>query len=219
MSRAAPSTTHLLTLGVPPPAIASPLSERPTGSRIRGLLLALTALGVLFLWTVTWDPVVEGQLRSALRGFRRDQAPNYAELFRRDPPVGSLLSPAARARVEGPKRPVPALLVYVGDCAGCLGVNLTAWERAARKRGIRMVLLTSAEPEAAAGFVKRLELRTAAVVRDPDGALGRVLNACFLSRAYLVTPEGRLRWIQKQPPGAGYSPFTDPEFPRDVHST
>jgi hypothetical protein len=194
----------------------SPTSQKPR-SRAGALFMTLLVLLFVFTYLVRFDPVLFGRVNAMIhRSPSQETKPaDFSRLFRGDKSAGTKLplSPELkRALSAAGKTDIGMLLVWVGDCGGCISANLTAWEAAAERHNVPMVLVTTASGSAVSRFKAEEHLRSP-IVSDPTGSLGKEINATWFGRPYLIGPRGHLLWMEKRFPGR-YDPFTALELSR-----
>jgi hypothetical protein len=183
-------------------------------SRAATLFLVFLTLLVICLWLLSRDPVVLARLRAALRPGRARPSPDYSAHLRQDPAVGTILSDRPTVPLSGAsdKTDRGYVLLYVGECAGCLHPDIPRFDQDARSRGLRMVLLATAPQATAESFRRAVGAPRVPIVSDPKRALTRKLNAFTAPRVYLFSPRWELKWIQKEFQGAYFDPFADQGF-------
>ncbi|HLI48964.1 MAG TPA: hypothetical protein VKV18_09780 [Chthonomonas sp.] len=137
---------------------------------------------------------------------------DYKAVMKNDPALGFLLpnTPIGNCirKLHVVKRPY--LLVFVGDCASCLSINLADWQHAAIRYSTPLLVLTTASPKEAKAFLKQQGVHLP-IVSDPKGQLVQALNAVWRRRAYLFSSQNRLLWLGKDAPFPT-NPFTQPAF-------
>jgi hypothetical protein len=188
-----------------PVDIANAPMERPPEPRAQSRLPYLTAallLGiVVLLRLVPNDPALLRSFEKLGEPYRQMQRQRYlTSLTRNDPALGTrLLSPGnapLRAAVAARGRGSQTVLVFIGPCSGCVMHDLVEWKRLAEQDPRRAVIFVSRDsPEQIARFV-RSQRFSLPVLADPEGTLATRVNAVWVPRAYAVTRDGTLTWIQ-----------------------
>jgi peroxiredoxin len=165
--------------------------------------LTLIVLGqvALLLHLLPDDPVVREQTARLMAPiYRFQQARERAALLRNDPRPGvSLLGAGSPAvLMSALRRGKPAIVVFTGICSGCNAQVLEHWQRiAAKPGGLPVVVISRDTPHDIARF-RREQGLTLPMVPDPNGWTASQFNAVWMPRAYLVSVDGRLLWIQKR---------------------
>jgi len=184
---------------------ASGVNKMPTGAPRRYLpylSLALLALVAIFLYLLPSvaefrAPVQQWRLARILqqRQQRRSQ-----QMRAGDPDIGEQLaasSPAITAALSAEPRAGRNAVIFVGPCAACVANDLREWERVQQLHGDTGVVIVSRDtPERIDAFIRDNDFRLP-IVPDPDGSLAQTFNALWIPRAYGLSPDGQLIWIQK----------------------
>jgi hypothetical protein len=188
-------------------------AEELTGPRLRAdvaaspnkvpqLLLVTAILLVVFLWLVSRDPLVEARLYALAHARRPQPKPDISALLKADPHVGSRPFGKSALRLVDtalPKQTSARLVIHVGECSGCLPGDLKQWVSDARNLGLAPILVSTAPLRYARSFAKDRGIRGIPVVSDPDREVLASLNPVFAPRAYLLSRDGRLQWLQTDP--------------------
>ena len=122
--------------------------------------------------------------------------PDWAEKTAKDPQPGYQLPETLPRPPKRLKKPDGTLLVYVGECGGCINVDFKAYAAEAQKRNLELRLLTSAGKEKSERCRDQLHWN-ASVYSDTANALREPLNTAWVPRSYIVSPDGKLLWLQK----------------------
>ena len=191
------------------------------GPRLQSLFTLVFALAALIIWLLPKDPMIAWKINSFLHP---ESAPaqsirDYNEDMKKDPPEGSF--PISKLYVKTlfsslKHTRTGYLVVYVGDCAGCISMNLREWQRQADKNHVTMLLLTSASQNKANKFTKQLSLEIP-IISDMKSKAIEPLNAVWPGRAYFFSPHWRLLWLQREH-NPGYDPFKELFFLQKLHS-
>jgi hypothetical protein len=200
---------------IPPlagPDVASKLLARRL--RVRLLLTIVLAQVIALLWLLPQDPLIAGCIHRLMsRVPTQSPPPDYTAFLRNDPPIGFKLPTEGTGKILR-QVVIPSrngyLIVPVGDCAGCISVDLSAWQRKASHSGLSMVLLSSATKPIADRFRRDLRL-SVPTVADPGNKIAKRLNSFWMARPYLFSSDWRLLWIPKAPQPR-YDPFADQAF-------
>ena len=189
---------------------------RGGGERLVASVLSLVVLFqiALLLFLIRRDPLSLNRIGSVLHP---PKVPQHVVLdageFCKDPWPGYVIPDSGvghTLRLSGRKAAACFLVVPIGDCAGCLAIDIKAWNSDAVKRGIPMILVTSADKDKAQEFRTRLKL-TMPIVSDISGSVISHLNVAWPGRAYVFSKDWQLVGLQHaQDPN--YNPFNDREF-------
>ncbi len=182
-----------------------------------GNLMVVVGLQIIVLaWIISRDPMTSYRLHTALCSDGPQTTSQKSFNFDADPGVGADMRAIS---VEGQRlgklvshSKVGYLLISVGDCASCMGMDLKAVQRQAAAHGINTVLFTTAPPRNAQKFVHDGKL-SIPIYSDESEKLSKGLNALWAGRCYLFSTNWRLVWLQKQRT-LGYSPISDAGFNR-----
>lgn len=199
------------------PSISPPRPSLPH----RVYILTIAALSVILLGLMWRDPIAQTKLRLLPRTLQATvvpprpvrYAPDISKALPNDPNTGLFIGGKWLADLKKACPPNPAprtLLVYVGECAGCIDADFPAYLKACNANALNLVFLTSSSAEDAKAFANRYKIPVQAV-SDPKGELTRHLNAVWMPRSYIIGPKGQVEWLQKSAKRE-YSPFTDPAF-------
>jgi hypothetical protein len=189
---------------VAPTPMAPPAAtkEKSAPLRLQMMLTFLLFSIAVFLCTLHFDANFEGAirhkiaaLRAPLRGdryvkFRVKDPPLYAEMP--DNPVGANVRKSAVPSQGG------YLVVYVGDCASCLALNVKKLEQKAAELHVSMVLLTATSSKNAEIFRHQSHCVSPAIP-DPQGLLLGPVNAAWPGRCYLFSNQWKLLWLSQEP--------------------
>ncbi len=193
--------------------MSQPLLEQQAGSgektvsrrrklRVGAMVVILMAELILFLWFLHRDPLTAYQL-----GLIHQQAApsppaiNYSAVLKHDPPLGMIMPDSGIGKVvreTAPPSKIGYLVGYVGACAGCLHVDLKAWQREAKQHHVSMILFTTADHATAQNFRKSMGLKVP-IISDLHSKLTKQLNAVWPGRSYLFSPNWHLLWLDKSP--------------------
>lgn len=193
-------------------------AQQEKRSTRRQVMVFLVFVQILvFVWLIPKDPVLAWRFNYMLHPVPVQPVQDYSVALRKDPGIGSF------PLVTGEKTPLSAvqesrsgyLVVPVGDCAGCIAVDLRQWQQDANSHKLSMFLLTSASQKQADHFKQHRGL-SVPIIADPKGTLIAPLNVIWPGRAYLFSPKWRLLWMQREH-SAGYNPFKDTEFLQALH--
>ncbi|HET6383212.1 MAG TPA: hypothetical protein VFJ58_07470 [Armatimonadota bacterium] len=198
-----------------PRATGAPSVSRSSERRRTTLVLALVvemAVAIIVIPPLLrQDPLTYSRIRAAIPQFHsatpKPPAVDYSAALHADLPPGAPLpndGPGKKMRLADPNSHRKHLVVFVGDCAGCVGVDLGDWEKEAEDNNLSMALLTNANSRTARLFRKAFELKSP-VYSDPGRRLIGRLNAIFKPRAYLFSADWRLRWSQQSPADEPFS--------------
>lgn len=102
------------------------------------------------------------------------------------------------------------LVIYVGDCADCLDIDLTALQRHCRAHKLELVLLTMVSRKGVGRFERVAHLNAPAIF-DPHRRLIQRLHAYWPGRLFLLSSHWKLLWLQAEP-RSGFDPFIHPKF-------
>ena len=107
----------------------------------------------------------------------------------KDPDLQSVLpnnETTKRIRKETPNRK-GTLLVCVGDCAGCLNMDIAKWHRESKARGLSLVFFSWGNDSDITEFTRTLQKAalTIPIYQDKDREIAHALNAYYAGRAYL----------------------------------
>jgi hypothetical protein len=134
---------------------------------------------------------------------RQRASENLRRLLARDPPPGAQV-PVATDRIDGLKPDLAesassrgTLLIAIGPCASCISSDLKEWQQVAERRDDLSVVLVSRDTRDRIEAFRESEGCSLPILDDPDGKVSQALNAVWVPRAYLLSPDGRLRWLQK----------------------
>lgn len=202
--------------GFPAPSTVAPSVKTPGSSFRVTLLLSVILVQVLILlWLVPKDPLLMVRIQSILHPSASSvPRPNVdAGMLRHDPAIGMQMpmDGAGRSiRSIAPKSKTGYLVVSVGDCASCIAADIKSWQAEASRNDLTTILIASAPPGQAQQFRHTLGVK-APIISDLDGHLTHTLNVVWPGRAYLFSPQWRLRWLQRtlQPQ---FDPFEDRRF-------
>lgn len=182
---------------------ASPGTEARHTNQGWALRLTLVAaiLFTILLWLLSKDPLIERRLYAAAHPKLPPPKADIASLLVEDPPLGSrLITSKTRdlLRRSLPSKSGSTLLIQVGECSSCLPGDLKQWVHEAKDLSVSSVLVSTASPKHAAAFVRDRHIDIP-VISDPDREVLASMNAVFAPRAYLISSDGRLLWVQKDP--------------------
>lgn len=185
---------------IPPPPTTNVKSEEhstpsnlPRALRLKLLLILMMALAIVTFRLLPSDPLIAKRMEMLLHPAKTPTADIDSSLLRIDPPLNTFLplnAVGTKIRAQTPKSRVGYLLVPVGSCGSCLGVDLHAWQVEATQRGVSLVLFSSAPPDRAAQFLHDQNLH-APLIYDPGSQMEHKLNAVWLARPYLFSPDWR----------------------------
>jgi peroxiredoxin len=166
------------------------------------LLIALAQL-TLLLYLLPRDRQALARIEELKAPFYRVQrARQLAALMRDDPRPGIkviaghwvTLQETLRERTRGKQ---VAVLLFIGSCSSCVERDLMAWRQVASTRKNPAVIIVSHDtPQGVAEYVRSRRFPLP-IVPDPHGEMAKGLNVLWAPRAYAVTGEGRLTWVQK----------------------
>jgi len=168
------------------------------------IAVALAQL-TLLLHLIPRDPAFSAKLQEVKRPlYRAQEARRLAALMRSDPRPGirlianggSLLSKALRT-VGGNN--VPAAVLLIGPCSSCAGKDLLAWRQIAAQHPGRAVIILSRDTAEGVDAFIRTNRFPFPIISDPTGQMSRPFNPIWAPRAYGVTADGHLSWIQTNP--------------------
>jgi hypothetical protein len=191
------------------------MEESKPKSYILALFTIILVQLCLLLWLVRMDSLTMHWIVSSLHPTRERQSLNTLPTpdLNADPAIGYKLphhSETATLLKSIHAAPEYCLVVYAGDCASCLSVNLSEWQKEAKTRRIPMIVITSAPPAQAEVFCKDFRL-TGQLLSLSAPTFFRQINCLWAGRAYLFASSGRLLWLQKEQV-PGYTPFADSSF-------
>ena len=181
--------------------------------RLKLLLILMMALACVTFRLLPSDPLIAQRMQLLLHPVKTPAADVDPDRLRQDPPLNTLLPLDAvgkTIREQTPKSRVGYLLVPVGSCGSCLGVDLRAWQTEAAQHGVTLTLFSSAQPSRAAQFLRDQNLH-APLIYDPGGSMEHQLNVVWTARPYLFSSDWRLLWIPHTRIVQD-SPFKDAEF-------
>ena len=188
-------------------AAAEAAASRPAAAKrswLPYLTLAALAEAVLLLRLLPHDPAILAETAHLMAPlYRMQQARQRAALLRNDPPLGAKVLGAGTARLtpllaSAARRGQPTILVFTGFCSECAAQALEDWQRlAARPGGLAVVVISRDTPKDIARFWREHRL-TLPVLPDPNGLIAIRFNVAWTPRAYSVSADGRLLWIQKR---------------------
>lgn len=197
--------------------LASPVVTNQT-HRV-GTLVAVVALQVMVLtFFMHRDPMTWRQLTESLVGSSaaRSRAAEKPDDFRGDPVIGADLSALSSKGNELEKLARPSkvgyLVISVGECAACLGMDLKTVQHQAAAEGLSTVLLTTSSAGAAKRFLQEDGLHMP-ICSDTDEKLSQGLNVLWPGRSFLFSSHWQLIWLQHRH-HPGYSPALDSSFNR-----
>ena len=185
--------------------------ERRRAILVLALVVEMAVAIIVIPPLLRQDPLTYSRIRAAIPDFHsatpKPPAADYSAALHADLPPGAPLpndGPGKKMRLADPNSHRKHLVVFVGDCAGCVGVDLGDWEKEAEDNNLSMALLTNANSRTARLFRKAFELKSP-VYSDPGRRLIGRLNAIFKPRAYLFSADWRLRWSQQSPADEPFS--------------
>ena len=202
--------------------MSSPSISPPHPTLPHRVYLSAIATLSLVLFGLMWrDPTAQLKLRLIPRTLISSvvprhpvrYAPDISKVLPNDPDMGIFIGDRWLADLKKACPPHPAsqtLLVYVGECAGCINIDLPDYLKRSQANHLNLVFLTSASAEDAKAFANRYKTSVGAV-SDQMGELRGRLNAAWMPRSYVIGPEGQLEWLQTTAKPE-YSPFSDPTF-------
>jgi len=122
------------------------------------------------------------------------------EQEKRDPELGTTLPEnATGAALRAAVRPGKSgyLLIFVGDCTGCLKVDFPRWAKKARQHNVQLVALTQVPRERIGELQSQLNQLNvqAPIVSDPKVEVISAINSYYGGRAYLFSPRWQLEWM------------------------
>lgn len=191
-------------------------------TRINLYCLTVLVLSANLLYSYSSDALLRADAVARLQNVGIIQphvAPSadFSNEMKSDPPLGMALSDGQIGsrvrRIAGADEPA-TLLVFVGDCAGCLPMDIRFYTEMARKAPVSLVLISNADEKNTATFIKDVKAASEVDVvagGDPGNQVLSSLNPVFRPRAYLFDKNWKLRWKQTNA-GLGYTPFTDDVF-------
>ncbi|HET6384509.1 MAG TPA: hypothetical protein VFJ58_14030 [Armatimonadota bacterium] len=191
----------------PVPGEAQRAGPRPQSRRLQALLSVLLLLMALLAYTfprsLPQSPVLYGRLLRFAGSFKTAPPPPPRSPVKPIlvPKPGTLLpmgGTGAAIRQAAPSGGDAYLLVFIGNCASCVGVDLNDWNTTAREHHLTMIMFTTAGKQEAAEYHRSLGV-PAPLISDPRGEISRRLHAAFKPRAYLFDRDWKLRWAQPVP--------------------
>lgn len=175
--------------------------------RLRLMLLVLLAEIALLLTLLRRYPLGVLTLPAHSAVFPPQASWTIAQDDRRDPLIGASFPQivgAIRLRIRDGASGY--LVCFVRDCTSCIQTDLAALHREAKRHGVAVVVIMPATRNTDVHLTAANEVIP--VVVDKDGRLMRDLNAVWDGRTYLLSPQGKLVWMQKRW-GPGYQPTRD----------
>src|SRR6266511_257784 len=218
------STKHMAQL-------QSPQQHLPITHLARNRILLLTSalLAEILIMSALLpkDPLIGSRIQRLLQAQypspQYHTATEYQAQLRRDPAIGWIMprdgvGAALRRMVHPPLSKHSrggTLLINVGDRQCCMHTDLKSWERAAAQRQLVVVLYSAATQGAVSRqlyFLRHDLGLTSPVLFDSDQHLTAALNTVWTPRAYLFSPNWRLKWLQRTIGVAYYDPFAAQDF-------
>ena len=175
--------------------------------RLRLMVLVLLAEIALLLALLRRYPLGVLTLSASSAVFPPQPSRMVVQDDRRDPLIGASFPQIVgtiRLRVLGDASGY--LVCFVRDCTSCIQTDLAALHREAIKYGVAVVVIMPATPNSETHLTGANGVIP--VVVDGDGQLTTKFNAVWNGRTYLLSPQGRLLWVQRRW-GPGYRPDRD----------
>jgi hypothetical protein len=134
--------------------------------------------------------------------YRAYKARQLAAMLQKDPKPGTIVvseqdSVLRKAVRKANPNGQPTVLLFIGACSPCVERDLLAWQRAANEHKDRGVIVISRDSLEGVALFRRLHHCPLPILADPKGEFTERFNAFWVPRAYAVTPDGRLAWVQK----------------------
>jgi hypothetical protein len=194
-------------------------TERANNSKTGLLLMVLLLLLFLLTYFLPKDPLIAAKIATLFHPAPTKPTVYIKSLTRNDPPLNFILAQSGLgAQLRATTKPSKGgyLLVFIGDCAGCITANLRAWEKRSETYDLRMILVTTASFSEAKQFQTQLGL-VSPVFFDHGRTLEKQLNATWIGRCYFFDANWRLRWLEDEL-HVNFDPFKDVQLMGFLHA-
>lgn len=174
-------------------------TAKQAGNKVWLLSTVLLALVAITLFLLPRDPMIAAKYQALIHPPKQQTGvlgldPKQPTKEDKHLPFPILSAGAGKQIIDRARKTKKGLLlVYVGDCAGCIEINTPAWEKTSYSSGLPLVLLSNGTQKEIARFRSELHLRSP-VIQDPQRQTAKAINATWVGRSYWIAPDGMVRW-------------------------